>query len=435
MRAVDIIVKKRNGSDLGSDEIAFLVEQYTGGHIPDYQISAFLMAVYFQGMTFDESAALTRSMLASGSVLDLSSLPGAKIDKHSTGGVGDKISLLLAPLVAACGVKVPMLCGRALGHTGGTIDKLEAVPGYRTSLDEPEIRRVLEETGFVFMGQTERIAPADRLLYALRDVTGTVESVPLITASILSKKAAEGSDGFVFDVKAGRGAFMKSEEEALTLARSLVRTAALLGKKARAVITAMDEPLGRMVGNLCEIKETVECLSGRLPADIEEVTYTLGAHMLMLADNGLKKEEGKARCRRALENGDALALFLKNIAAQGGDAAAVAQPDTIRLAPQETTITASSAGWVSEVDAFRIGHAAVLLGAGRARRDSVIVPGAGIELLKKTGDRVERGQELCRLYADTTTNMTEAAEEVRGAYDIADKAVPQHGWILRELDD
>ncbi len=373
-------------------------------------------------------------MLGSGRTLDLSGIGGPFIDKHSTGGVGDKISLLLAPIVAACGVKVPMLCGRGLGHTGGTIDKLESIPGYRTALEEREIRAILNDCGFVFMGQTESIAPADKLLYALRDVTGTVESIPLITASILSKKAAEGSDGFVFDVKAGSGAFMKSEKTAKELARSLVKTARVLGKRAAAVITAMDEPLGRFVGNLVEVRETVSALRGDVSADVAEVTCRLGARMLGLAGKAGSLDEGAAACRSVLESGAAYRLFLKNVAAQGGDPRYLEEPARLKPAPCRVDVVAETDGWVAGVDAFKIGTAAVLLGAGRATKESPLSPRAGIELVKKRGDAVAPGTILCRLFFEEGVDAGEAESLARAAYGFSEAPPARGRLILYEME-
>ena len=318
MRATDIIMKKRGIKGLAieplnREEIEFIVNSYVRGEIPEYQISAWLMAVYFNGMTFEETAILTDVMLHSGKVMDLSGLEGPFVDKHSTGGVGDKLSLPLAPIVAANGVKVPMMSGRALGHTGGTLDKLEAVTGYRTNLTEAEFRNFIEKTGFAMTGQTKEIVPADRLLYAMRDVTATVESVPLITSSILSKKVAEGSEALVFDVKCGKGAFMKTLSDAEALAVSLVGTAKAMGKKARALITNMNEPLGTMAGNFLEIEETIDILKGQGPADSTELTLQLAAHMLVLGGKAKTEEEGLSLAKEAVSSGKALDPFIKNI--------------------------------------------------------------------------------------------------------------------------
>ncbi|HBE46968.1 MAG TPA: thymidine phosphorylase, partial [Spirochaetaceae bacterium] len=306
MRAVDILMKKRAGETLTEAEIRFIIDGYVKGEIPDYQISALLMAIFFRGMTAKETAILTETMLDSGDRMDLSGIPGPFVDKHSTGGVGDKISLPLAPMVAACGVKVPMMSGRALGHTGGTLDKLESIPGYRTGLELSEFRKGLIEDGFAMTGQTARVVPADKKLYALRDVTATVESIPLITASILSKKVAEGADGIVFDVKCGSGAFMKTYNDARALASSLVATGTAMGKRVVAVLTDMSQPLGYKVGNFLEIEETLDCLEGKGPQDVMELTFRLGAWMLVLGGAAETIEEGRARCEEAISSGAAL---------------------------------------------------------------------------------------------------------------------------------
>jgi pyrimidine-nucleoside phosphorylase len=435
LRAVDLIIKKRNGGKLSAGEIEFLIDGFIHDKIPDYQLSAFAMAVFFRGMDFEETGFLTRVMLDSGQSLDLSAVLGPKIDKHSTGGVGDKISLILAPIVAACGVKVPMMCGRGLGHTGGTIDKLEAIPGYRTGLREEEILNILNETGFVFMGQTESMVPADKRLYALRDVTGTVESVPLITASILSKKAAEGADGFVFDVKCGSGAFMKTKSEAVLLARSLVGTARWLGKKARAVITAMDEPLGRMVGNLLEVKESVECLLGNMTEDIAEITFALGARMLLLADKVKTFDEGIALCRAHVADKSAYQLFLKNVSAQGGDPGAIADPHGFSAASNKIAVRVKADGFVTGLDAYKIGVASMLLGAGRENLAGRIEPLAGIELAAKRGDKIKRGDALCFLHVEEGIKTDEARLLVESAYTIGGEEIKTSSRILSKLDD
>jgi pyrimidine-nucleoside phosphorylase len=435
VRAVDLIVKKRNGGKLTAAEISFIIDEYTAGRIPDYQLSAFTMAVFFRGMDFEETACLTEAMLSSGEQLDFSAIKRQKIDKHSTGGVGDKISLILAPIVAACGVSVPMLCGRGLGHTGGTIDKLESIEGYQTARSEESAREVLEQVGFVFMSQTDTIVPADKKLYALRDVTGAVESIPLITASILSKKLAEGADGFVFDVKAGLGAFMKNSDDAKALALSLTRTAHVLGKKARAVITAMDEPLGYTIGNLIEVGESVECLLGKIPPDIGEITFRLGAHMLLLAGVVKTVHEGVALCARRIEDRSAYALFLKNIEAQGGNPDAVADPEKIPEAARKTAVRAAASGFVTKVDAYKIGIASMLLGAGRAKKESPIQPRAGIRLIKKCGDTVKKNDELCLLYTEEGARTDEAYSLAQDAFAIGAEPPAPQSRILLELGD
>jgi pyrimidine-nucleoside phosphorylase len=319
MRAVDVIMKKRCGGELSREEIACIVNGHVSGDVPEYQVSAWLMAVFFKGMTPRETADLTELMLHSGRTMNLAGIRGPFVDKHSTGGVGDKVSLILAPMVAACGVKVPMMSGRALGHTGGTLDKLESIPGYRTALSEAEFREFIARDGFAMTGQTAEIVPADKKLYALRDVTATVESVPLITASILSKKVAEGAEALVFDVKSGSGAFMKTVEDAERLAESLVRTGTAMGKRIVGVITDMSEPLGRMVGNFFEVEESLDCLEGGGPPDLMELSYRLGAWMLVAAGVAKNVDEGTGACQAAIASGKALELFMANVRSQGGN--------------------------------------------------------------------------------------------------------------------
>ncbi|PYQ18987.1 MAG: thymidine phosphorylase, partial [Acidobacteria bacterium] len=386
MRAVDVIQKKRNGEELGRDEIAFLIDGYTRGDVPDYQASAFAMAVFFRGMTAAETVALTESMMRTGEILDLSELPGPRVDKHSTGGVGDKTSLVLAPLAAACGAYVPMISGRGLGHTGGTLDKLESIPGFRVGLSLREFRDTLRRCGLGLIGQTPEIAPADRKLYALRDVTATVESLPLIAASIMSKKMAEGIDALVLDVKTGDGAFMKSFEDSKALAEAMVRIGRGMGKKVSALITDMEQPLGRAVGNALEVKESVETLQGRGPKDLESLSLELAAWMLHLAGLTTGLEAARARVRDALASGAGLRKFQEVIALQGGDPAV--GDDTARLprARETVELRAEAEGQVAGIACRSVGHAAMLLGAGRETVDSRIDPAVGVVLHKKVGD-------------------------------------------------
>ena len=400
MQASTLVAKKRDGEALAEEEIRFLVQGYVSGDIPDYQMSAFLMAVFFVGMTHEETAHLTRAMLESGEVIDLSGVKGPLIDKHSTGGVGDKVSLVLAPLAAACGLKVPMMSGRSLGHTGGTLDKLESIVGYRTDLSADRFRQGVEEIGYAMTGQSDRIAPADRKMYALRDVTGTVESIPLITGSILSKKVAEGADGLVFDVKAGSGAFMKDLDGARALARSLRETAAALGRKVSVVVTDMGEPLGRMVGNFLEVKESIQCLQEEGPADLMEVTLRLTAEMLVLGGVRSSLSEALELCRARIADGAAWEVFLRNVEFQGGDVEVVGHPEKGPKASLFESLLAETDGWVRRIDAYGIGRAATLLGAGRLRREDAVLPAVGIELKKKVGERVEKGGPLCMVYAE-----------------------------------
>jgi len=439
MRAVDIIVKKRGspatptGSELSREEIKFLVDSYVRGEIPDYQVSAWLMAVYFNGMSFAETGALTEAMLRSGATFDLSGIPGPFVDKHSPGGVGDKISLPLAPIAAACGVRVPMMSGRALGHTGGTLDKLESITGYRTALSVPEFRDFLSRTGFAMTGQTKEIVPADRLLYALRDVTGTVESIPLITASILSKKVAEGADALVFDVKCGSGAFMKSLDDAERLAQSLAGTGRAMGKRIVALITAMDEPLGREVGNFLEIEESMDVLEGKGPRDVVDLTLAQGAWMTVLAGKAAGFDEGRALCEGAIRSGRALELFLENVRLQGGDVTKLLADRGKRRSPHRAELRAERSGFVAGIDAYAIGLAGVHLGVGRNRTDEAVCPEAGMTLHRKKGEAIREGDLLVELYGKDEASLTPALELVRGAVRYADTRPTDTPLILKEI--
>ncbi len=433
MRAVELIARKRDGGALGREEIEYLIRGYVAGEVPDYQMAALAMAVFFRGMSAEETADLTRAMIGSGEVYDLSDLPGPRVDKHSTGGVGDKVSLVLAPLAASLGVTVPMMSGRALGHTGGTLDKLESIPGYRTDLSLPEFRQTLRQAGFAMIGQSERIVPADRKLYALRDVTATVESIPLITASILSKKLAEGADALVFDVKAGSGAFMKSAEEAERLAVSLVRTGESLGRRIKAVISDMEQPLGRTAGNFLEVREVIDCLQDRGPADLMELTVRLTAWMLVLG--GIEADIGRAEaaCRAKIRDGSAWRKFLQNAELQGGDVRVLLDPQRGPRAPCVEPLRAEGEGFVERVDAFLVGAAARLLGAGRMRREDPVLPGAGVELLKAQGDRVRPGEELCLLHGPDPQRVREAGGLVRRAYSFGPRARPPGPRVWKEM--
>ena len=387
MTACDVIAKKRDGGELTDEEIRFMIEGCTSGATPDYQLSAWLMAVYLRGMSVEETAHLTSAMLHSGKVLDLSDIAAATADKHSTGGVGDKISIPLAPIAAACGVAVPMMSGRALGYTGGTLDKLDAITGYKTQLSEEEFRSVLKDCGYAMTGQTAEVAPADKALYALRDVTATVESIPLITASIMSKKAAEGTAALIFDVKCGRGAFMKTQRDAEQLALSLVKTGRAFGKACSALITAMDEPLGRATGNFLEIEESMDILEGKGPADTSFLTIELAARMCFLAGKAASIEEGRDMAARAIESGRAMELFLKNAEAQGAEIAALLADRGKRRSPHKAVIRAAQDGFVAGIDALEVGRAGVALGIGRTRADEDVCPDAGIIFFEKRAPR------------------------------------------------
>ncbi len=394
MLAVEIIRRKRDGHPLTVPELRAFVNAAAYGTWPDYQLSALLMAICIRGMTPDETATLTRAMADSGTVFDLSAIPGVKVDKHSTGGVGDKVSLVLAPLAAACGAVVPMMSGRGLGHTGGTLDKLEAIPGFRVNLSEAEFKSTLAKLGVAMIGQTPEVAPADKTLYALRDVTGTVESIPLITASILSKKLAEGISGLVMDVKCGPGAFMKTLPQARELAHSIARVGKLNGLKVKAIITAMDAPLGRAVGNALEVAECLETLRGRGPADLRELCLLFAAEMLELA--GIA--DAARRAREALDSGAALEKFRDLIAAQGGDPSVVDDPSRLPQAASRATVVTGRSGFVSEMDAEAVGLAALELGAGRAKAEDRVDPAVGILVWKKPGEAVRVGETVFEIH-------------------------------------
>jgi pyrimidine-nucleoside phosphorylase len=423
LRAVDVIQRKRDGRELSPDEIAFVIDGYTRGTIPDYQASALAMAVFFRGMTPAETVALTEAMMRTGEVLDLSDLPGPKVDKHSTGGVGDKTSLILAPLAAACGACVPMISGRGLGHTGGTLDKLESIPGFRVGLSLDEFRAVLRKSGLGLIGQTPEIAPADRKLYALRDVTGTVESRPLIAASIMSKKMAEGIDALVLDVKTGDGAFMVAEEDSRALAEAMLTIGRGMGKKVAALITDMDQPLGRTVGNALEVAESIETLQGRGPEDLTGLSVELAAWMLSLAGTEATLEAARARVRDALSSGAGLRKFQEVIGLQGGDPRVGDDPSRLPRAPETTELRAETAGRVARIAARAVGHAAMLLGAGRETLDSRIDPGVGIVLHKKVGDPVEKGEPLATVHVGDRSRLDDAMARLRAAIDVGPEPV------------
>ncbi len=415
-----IIARKRDGHALTRDEIASFVRGATDGSWADYQLSAMLMAIFCRGMSAQETAHYTEAMMNSGVEADLASVKRPKADKHSTGGVGDKVSLHLAPMVAACGVAVPMISGRGLGHTGGTLDKLEAIPGFRVNLLIPEYRSQLERIGLALIGQTADLAPSDKKLYALRDVTGTVESIPLICGSILSKKLAEGIDVLVLDVKFGRGAFMTEKSRARELARALVSVATAMGKPTRAVLTAMDEPLGRAVGNSLEVVESVACLRGRGPADTMEVTFALGEQMLLLAGVAKDAAAARAHLEESIRTGAALNKFKQMVAAQGGDVGVIDEPSRLPRARLRKVLAAPQGGFVSDVDALQVALAALKLGAGRSRADQAVDPAVGLSDLVKMGERVEAGAALAVVHANDETRLAEAEAMLREAIRIAD---------------
>ncbi|MFM7138560.1 MAG: thymidine phosphorylase [Planctomycetota bacterium] len=436
MRAVDLIRRKRDGGELSAAEITFLVEGLTDGIVPTYQWAALAMAILWRGMNAAETAALVEAMLHSGTVLDLSDIPGPKVDKHSTGGVGDKTSLILAPIAAACGVTVPMVSGRGLGHTGGTLDKLESIPGFRIDLDLAAYRRVARECGLVLIGPTAEIAPADRVLYALRDATATVESIPLITASILSKKLAEGIDALVLDVKCGDGAFMSRIEDARALAESMTRIGRTLGKPVQALLTSMDAPLGRMVGNALEVAEAIACLRGEGPDDLMEVSLELAAEMLLVGGAAAGRDEALARCRRAIADGSALERFRRVVEAQGGDGRVCVVPEKVlpRAACVET-VKAERSGFMHELKAWSVGQASMLLGAGRRTAEDAVDPAAGIVLRHAVGDRVAAGEPLAELHFNPphAAAVPEAVAMVRSAVVIGDEPRARRPLILERL--
>ena len=424
-RMVDLIRKKRDGSALSAPEISGIVEACTAGAVPDYQIAAWLMAVLLRGMTPEELAALTHAMLHSGEVLDLSFLPAKKVDKHSTGGVGDKTSLVLAPLVAAGGLYVPMISGRGLGHTGGTLDKLESIPGFRIGLSVSEFHRVLQACGAAMIGQTEKIAPADRKLYALRDVTGTVESPNLICASIMSKKLAEGTDALVLDVKTGSGAFMKKEEDAIHLAGLMVETGERLGKQMVALITNMDQPLGRMVGNAMEVRECIEVLHGDGPEDLRELCLHLAAWMFYLGGAAKTVAEGKLLFEQLIASGKAFDRFRQMVELQGGDVSAIDDPTRLPSAPRHVAVPSPSGGYVTEIMCEHVGTACVILGGGRQKKEDTVDPAVGLVIHKKIGDRVEAGEPLCTIHCHSEAQAAPTRKLLEESYTIA-AAPPPH---------
>ena len=401
MRMVDVIDHKRNGSALTKEEISAFVEGYTNGEIPDYQASALLMAIYFNGMTDEEQANLTMQMLNSGDRLDLSDIPGIKVDKHSTGGVGDKTSIPLAPMVAALGIPVPMISGRGLGHTGGTLDKLEAIPGFEVERSEAEFKKQVRDIKVAIVGATGNVAPADKKIYALRDVTDTVDSIPLIAGSIMSKKIASGTDALVLDVKTGTGAFMKEEADAVKLANALVKIGKSVGMNCMALISDMNQPLGNMVGNALEIQESIAILKGEGPEDITELVMTLGSQMVVLAKKAATLAEARTKLEEVVANGSALEVFRQMIVAQGGDPRVIEDPTLMPQAKYHFELPAPQAGYVTKMTADEIGIAAMLLGGGRQAKTDVIDYAVGIELHKKVGDAVAEGESLLTIHSNT----------------------------------
>ncbi len=430
MRTVDLIQRKRAAEELSPEEIAFLVNGYTSGEIPDYQMSAFLMAVFFTGMTDREVSAVTESMMNSGSTIDLSGIPGVKVDKHSTGGVGDKTSLISAPIAAAAGVIVPMMSGRALGHTGGTLDKLESIPGFRTDLSLEQFHQQLSELGLAFIGQTEEFAPADKKLYALRDVTGTVESIPLIASSIMSKKLAEGMDALVLDVKVGAGAFIKKQVDARRLAAMMVGIGRRMDKRVQALITDMNQPLGYAIGNALEVMEVSQTLHNEGPEDLRRLSVELASRMIFLGRITKTLEEARELAEKKLSDGSAYKKFRQVVEAQGGNPQALEKFELLPNATGMREITTSRAGYVSGINAEDIGRASTMMGAGRERKEDTVDHAVGVILEVKMGEKVDAGAVLCRLYYTQETSLEEAAETVEDAFRISSQKPDERELIL-----
>lgn len=431
-RPYDIIKTKRDGKAHSRDEIKYFINGYSRGDIPDYQVSAWLMACFLNGLDEDETFYLTDAMLHSGSVIDLSSIQKPKVDKHSTGGVGDKTSLILAPAVAACGIAVPMTSGRGLGFSGGTLDKLESIPGFNVNLTEDEFVNVLEEVGYVMSGQTPTLAPADRKLYALRDVTGTVENLSLITASILSKKIAEGTDSVVMDVKSGSGAFMKTLNESRALSHSLTKTAEKMGKKLTCVVTNMGQPLGRAVGNSIEVLESIECLHGGGPDDVNKLVTLLGAYMLLHAGLAGSVEEGREKVREKLQNGEAFDRFVHSVKRQGGAVETIENAEGFDMASSEVSVPSKQNGFVRSINTEHIGTASVCIGAGRCKKDDTVDAGAGIIVHKKIGDSVKIGEGLATLHFNNHDSLEQAVSLVQDAYEIG-RQKPEPFQLIHEV--
>ena len=437
MRPQDVIRKKRDGKSLSRAEIGFFIEGVTNGKVADYQISALLMAIYLNGMNEEEQQWLTEAMLNSGNILDFSDIPKPKADKHSTGGVGDKTSLIIAPLVAACGVCVPMISGRGLGHTGGTLDKLESIPGYRVNLSATEFHKTLEDVGYAMAGQTAELAPADKKMYALRDATSTVEAIPLIVASIISKKGAAGLGAMVIDVKVGNGAFMRDATRATALAHALVSTGNSCGIRTRALLTDMNQPLGEAVGNSLEVKECIELLRGEVSEGAKPVldlSLELSAHMLVLSDVEQSLEAAHARLQAVLDSGAALECLQKNIDAQGGDPRVCDSPsDFLPLVTESVKVESRRSGYIKSVDTTEIGHTIAAIGGGRVRIEDVIDPTVGFIAERKIGDRVEAGESIGVIYCTDTANAEEARQRIQAAYEVSDDPAGEMQKLVKEV--
>lgn len=429
MRMIDIIEKKKNGKALDREEIDFFINNYVSGNIPDYQVSALLMAIYFQKMDYEETLALTLAMADSGDRLNLSAIKGVKVDKHSTGGVGDKTSLVLAPMVAALGGKVAKMSGRGLGHTGGTIDKLESIPGFNTALSEEAFINQVNDIGIAITGQTGNLAPADKKLYALRDVTATVENISLIASSIMSKKLASGADAIVLDVKTGSGAFMKKEEDAKRLAEEMVRIGKGAGRKMAALITDMDQPLGFAVGNSLEVIEAINTLKGNGPKDLTELCLNLGTYMILAARDDLDKESAEKELMRVIKDGSALKKLAELVEAQGGNPDAVYDTGMLKVAENVTNVVAKESGYIKSIQSEQIGKASMILGGGRATKEDVIDLSVGVVLSKKKGDKVEKGETIATIYSNNADKAKEAECTVLDAYTIVPEYIEKDKLI------
>jgi pyrimidine-nucleoside phosphorylase len=433
MRMVDLILRKREGGRLNAAEIDWIMQGYVKGEIPDYQVAAWLMAVYFKGMDGEETVDLVKSMIHSGDVIDLSAIQGIKVDKHSTGGVGDKTSIVLGPMVAACGVPVAKMSGRGLGHTGGTLDKLESFTGFQIEQEMSRFVEIVNTHGLAICGQTSNLVPADKKLYALRDVTATVENLSLIAGSIMSKKLASGADAIVLDVKTGAGAFMKTEEESFALAQKMVEIGELMGKRTVAVISQMEQPLGETIGNAIEIQEAIATLKGEGPADLLEVCLALGAQMLILGGKATRSDEAKAMLLAGIKSGAALDKLRQMVKAQGGDPSQVDHPETLPSAQFSAELLAESEGYVTGLDAGMVGLAAMLLGAGRETKDSHIDLGAGIRLHAKLGVKVEAGSKMATLYSNDEKKLADGIRKLKEAYHIATVPPQVRPLIIGEI--
>lgn len=434
MNMYDLIMKKKNGAELTNDEICYMINGYTKGDIPDYQMSSMMMAICFQGMTPEETKNLTLAMAKSGDMLDLSEINGIKVDKHSTGGVGDKTSLVLGPMVAALGVAVAKMSGRGLGHTGGTIDKLESFTGFTTALSKDKFIKNVNEIGIAIAGQTADLAPADKKLYALRDVTGTVDQMSLIASSIMSKKLASGADAIVLDVKTGDGAFMKTIEDSVALAEAMVSIGKLAGKKMAAIISDMDQPLGNAVGNILEVKEAIDTLQGHGPKDLEELVLTLGSYMVVAAEKATSIEEAREMLKKTLEDGSAFETFKRFVVAQGGCEEEVLHPEKLPVATYIEDVVAETAGYVAKIQTEEIGRISLLLGGGRETKESEIDLTVGVVLNKKRGDKVEAGETLATIHANDKAKLEQAKMRLLEAYTISSKTVQKETIIKTVIE-